>query len=299
MDNFKQYTQIEKWVFTSIFLVLACLLSTNNGSVAIAGLTAITSIVFLYRHRSLIHLDNTDKLVIGVLSAYLLANVPLVIIDWDNMRYFRGASRIILCIPIYIFFKYVVDVSKVYVSGLSWGLFLGSIGAFSLACYQYFYEGRPRVDGFLYSINFGYLACAMIVLSLSLLNSKLHRNILSIAIVLSSFSLITTMTRGAIFVVPIIFVLIYILNYKKIGIRLGLLGLGCLTAISIGLYTVSDSMRERIDFTVAEMSHIANGEISKSVSSGGRITLWIAAIEAFQKKKTIIWYDAFRKRNSQ
>ncbi len=283
MVHSPNYTKIEKWAFASIFFVPALLLSTDNGSVAIVGLTLLFSCFAIYKNRSTIGWDKTDKIVVLCLSAYLLANVPLVIADWDNFRYFRGASRIILCIPIYFCFKYVVDIKKLYTRAISLGLLVGSVGAFTLACYQFFIEGRPRVDGFLYSINFGYLACAMTVLAFSMLKNDHNRNILVVAILLSLFSLISTLSRGAIIALPMVLCFAYIINFRKIGARFGLAGVLLVLIFSLGTYTLSDSIRDRVHYTITELTHIAHGNVESATSSGGRLILWRAAIEAFQQ----------------
>ena len=90
----------------SIFLILALLLSTDNGSVVIAGLTVLICSFLIYKRKKYIHIDRDDKIIIACLSAYAISNVPLAILDWGNLRYFRGASRLVLCIPIYFTFKY-------------------------------------------------------------------------------------------------------------------------------------------------------------------------------------------------
>ncbi|MFN3018100.1 O-antigen ligase family protein [Vibrio coralliilyticus] len=280
-------TLTEQLSSISIFLVLGLLLSTNNYTVAIAALTVFISIAYIIKQRNNIAWDLTDKLVIAVLSAYLVSNIPMAILDWGNFRYFRGASRIILCIPIYFFFKYFVDIEKIYIKALSYGVFFGSIGTVCIATYQFFIEGRPRVDGFLYSINFGYLSCALSTLSLALLKNKKHRIIALIAFSLSVSAMLMTLTRGAIFAIPALLLFAYLLNFKNIGFIRGTIGAILLILISSSLYTYSPKIKKRIDYTAYELTNIINGDTQKAVSTGGRVMLWTAALEAFKERPFI------------
>ncbi|NRF27199.1 O-antigen ligase family protein [Vibrio coralliilyticus] len=277
-------TLTEQLSSISIFLVLGLLLSTNNYTVAIAALTVFISIAYIIKQRNNIAWDLTDKLVIAVLSAYLVSNIPMTILDWGNFRYFRGASRIILCIPIYFFFKYFVDIRKIYVKSLSWGVFIGSIGAVSIAIYQFFIEGRPRVDGFLYSINFGYLACSIAVLSLALLRTKEYRFILFIAFSLSMSAMLMTLTRGAILALPALLIFAYVLNFKNIGIIPGIIGTVIIVLVFSGFYSFSPKFKHRVDYTTYEFNTILAGDTKRKTSAGGRIMLWKASFEAFKER---------------
>ncbi|AXN32105.1 O-antigen ligase family protein [Vibrio coralliilyticus] len=280
-------TLTEQLSSISIFLVLGLLLSTNNYTVVIAALTVFISIAYIIKQRNNIAWDVSDKLVVAVLSAYLVSNIPMVLLDWGNFRYFRGASRIILCIPIYFFFKYFIDIKKIYLNALSHGVLVGSIGAACIAIYQFFIEGRPRVDGFLYSINFGYLSCALSTLSLALFKNKNYRIIALIAFSLSVSAMLLTLTRGAIFALPVLLLFAYLLNFKDIGIIRGVIGVILLMLIFSSLYTISPKIKNRVDYTVYELTNIINGDTQKAASTGGRVMLWTAALEAFKERPLI------------
>lgn len=271
----------------SIFLVLSFLLATKNLSVVIAALTSIISIAYLVIYRKDFSWDNTDKLVVACLSAYLISNIPLTIIDTGNFRYFRGASRLLLCIPIYFFFKYHLRINEVYFKPMVWGVIVGSLGALSIACYQFFIEGRPRVDGFLFSINFGYLACSLSILSVALLVYNYHRALLLISLVASSTALLMTLTRGAIIALPITIIFTCILGFKKNGITRVIIAGFIITALSIALYSKVDVIKKRVDFTIYEAYSILNGDINEAPSSGYRLLLWRAAYEAFKEDPLI------------
>ncbi|MBN3493435.1 O-antigen ligase family protein [Vibrio neptunius] len=271
----------------SIFLILALLLSTNNGSVAIAGATVFVSFLLIYSNKEKIKLDRHDKIVIVCLSAYTISNLPMTFLDWDNFRYFRGASRIILCVPIYFSFKYLLNTKSIYIKPIIWGTIVGCTGAFLLACYQHFVEGRLRVDGFLFSINFGYLACSLAVLALALLRYNILRPLLLLSFLFASIATLMTLTRGAIFVLPIVLALVIAFNIKRIGIKSFLFTSLTLISLIIGSYFVSPQFQNRVDFTVYEITSIINGDVNQAASTGGRLLLWRAAFEAFKERPTV------------
>ncbi|NOH55550.1 O-antigen ligase family protein [Vibrio coralliilyticus] len=280
-------TLTEQLSSISIFLVLGLLLSTNNYTVVIAALTVFISIAYIVKQKNNIAWDLTDKLVVAILSAYLVSNIPMALIDWGNFRYFRGASRIILCIPIYFFFKYFIDIKKIYLDALSHGVLVSSIGAVCIAIYQFFIEGRPRVDGFLYSINFGYLSCALSTLSLALFKNKKYRIIALIAFTFSVSAMLMTLTRGAILALPALLLFAYLLNFKSTGIIRGTIGFILLILISTSLYSFSPKIKDRVDYTVYEITNIINGDTQRAASTGGRVMLWTAALEAFKERPII------------
>ena len=271
----------------SIFLILALLLSTDNGSVVIAGLTVLICSFLIYKRKKYIHIDRDDKIIIACLSAYAISNVPLAILDWGNLRYFRGASRLVLCIPIYFTFKYIIDTKANYIKPLIYGTIVGSIGALLVACYQHFIEGRPRVDGFLFSINFGYLACSLAILSLSLMRFNILRSALVLSFLFSSVATMMTLTRGAIFALPLCIAFIVYLDFKRVSKKNLILTLSSFVVLIVGLYSFSPQVKNRIEYTAYEFSNIVNGHVENAKSSGGRILLWRAAVEAFKERPLI------------
>ncbi|QOU29767.1 O-antigen ligase family protein [Vibrio coralliilyticus] len=283
MTIFNNTQHLDKFTSLSIFLVLGLLLSTENFSVVIAAITSAISLILLFKYRSKIEWSKEDKIFILCLSAYFISNIPMAISDLGNFRYFRGASRLVLCIPIYFYFKYLIETDRLYSKPLIFGVILGSTGAFILACYQFFIEGRPRVDGFLYSINFGYLACTLAVMSLSLMTFKKHRTLLFIGFILSSSAMMMTLTRGAIIALPLVVLSIIALEYTRFGFLKSATALVLIVLISISLYNTTAPFKNRVDFTVTEINNILSGDISKAVSSGGRLMLWKASVEAFKE----------------
>ncbi|NIY92969.1 O-antigen ligase family protein [Vibrio diazotrophicus] len=274
----------------SILLVPTLLLTTKNGSVAIVAITSLYSLFFLVKNYSTLQVNNFDKIVIGCLATYFLIYIPTAISDGSTLRYFQGGIRLLFCIPIYLALTQVFkDISKESVlKYLSIGVILGSIGALILAIYQHFILQMDRVDGFLYSINFGYLATALLCLSssLTIFNRQL-RPWLVLAVLSSCTATFLTFTRGAIFAIPLLIAFSYMVSWKHINWKMMLTVVVLLITTSIGTYTFSSSVKKRIDYTVKEFVNIKEGDLKAARSSGTRLYLWAAAIEAYKESPII------------
>ncbi|MBJ6945647.1 O-antigen ligase family protein, partial [Vibrio cholerae] len=82
-------------------------------------------------------------------------NVPITVIDGGTLRYLDAGIRPLLCIPIYFFIKSEIAKGTNLDSILCTSTILASFGTLAFAVYQFFILNMPRVDGFLFSINFG------------------------------------------------------------------------------------------------------------------------------------------------
>ncbi|MEF1289224.1 O-antigen ligase family protein [Vibrio sp. M260118] len=282
-------------------LVPTFLLSTPNFSVGIIALSVVISTLYVTNNKKFISLGKFDYLVIFILSFYLIGAIPVTIYDGTTTRYFQGGIRLILCIPIYIALthylkKYRVDIREY----LELGVIYGCVSTFTLAVYQFYYLEMVRVDGFLYSINFGYLACSLAFLAFSLVFNSSRKALLTIAFVLGIISVTLTLTRGAIFAIPILLTLIAILKLKSLNFKL-IIAFGTLfIVVCSATYQYSQDFKQRIDFTIYEFSQISSGNINQAVSSGDRLQYWFAAIEAFKKNPTIgLPYDKREELNQE
>lgn len=272
------YLFTKKLIHLCLFLVPALLLCTKNGSVYVIAILALYSLFFIIKHRKNVPRSKFNFFIIAILTAYFIANIPVYLADGiDNLRYFKGASRYIACIPIYFCIKTVLKETNNSRQFFEQGIIVGSIGALAIALYQTFVEGRPRVDGFLYSINFGYLACSLAFLALTLAKNSQYRYFLYIAFSMSIYSTILTLTRGAIFAIPILLVLTFIFYDKKNKVRRTLITLVSLAVISVGLFTISPNLKQRVIETNEDVANISSG----ITSTGIRVELWYAATKAF------------------
>ncbi|MBF4256143.1 O-antigen ligase family protein [Vibrio anguillarum] len=292
---------VNSFALSSLFLVPALLLSTNNFSVVIVAFIVLFSIHYLVKNRTHCDFNKYDLLITCCLGAYFFANLPITIADGSTFRYFQGGSRLLLCIPIYLMFRkaFILRSTQAY-EWLSIGVIVGSFGALVLALYQFVILHMPRVDGFLFSINFGYLACSLAFLALCLSIKSKYKYLLLLAFIASIISTVLTLTRGAIFSIPLLLIFCALLNWKKLNLKLTSTFIVGFIALSLGTYWNSDSVKQRIDYTAYEVSHIISGDVEAATSTGTRLYLWKAATEAFKQSPFIgLPYDERETLNKQ
>ena len=244
----------------------------------------LASISYILNNNYKIQLQRFDKIVIFCLSWYFIGAIPITVYDGETGRYFQGGARLLATVAIYLalidlFRKKSLPVRKY----LEIGVILGSFGTFVLACYQFYFLHMPRVGGFLYSINFGYLACSLTFLSLSFSISSNRRAWLIASFCLGVLSVVLTSTRGAIFAIPILLILFPIYHIQSIKPKLLAVGIVAFLSVCSLSYKFSPSVKYRMDYTAAEFSNIANGHINRATSSGYRLQFWLGAIEAFKQ----------------
>ncbi|MCL9780366.1 O-antigen ligase family protein [Vibrio sp. S4M6] len=275
-----------KLVSIAIFLVPSLLLITKNFSVGVIVLTILFSFYFLFSYRkALAPLNKFDYLCLCVLSIYFLVNIPNTILDLGNLRYLKGGSRIILCIPIYFMMINILNRKSIdkIMDFLRVGVIVGSMGALAIALYQFYFLGEERVNGFLFSINFGYLSCSLAFLALCLSKDKNYRKLLVLAFLASCIACTLTLTRGAIFAIPLLLLTIALLRARELN-ALRTIGVALLfLAITISLVYTSPDLQKRYQFTVSELKDISQGNLNAAASTGGRLELWKASIEAFKR----------------
>lgn len=279
------FTQVSygKSINWLMFLIPALLLTTNNVSIVFIALSIFISIFYLYKNWDTLRFNKFDLIVTLCMSFYFLGAIPITIYDGTTARYFQGGIRLLLCLPIYFALKtYLWSHKLSFKKYLELGVITGSIGAFGLAYYQHFILKMPRVDGFLFSINFGYLACALSFLAFTFSFQSRLKIPLLLSSLLCTLAVVFTYTRGAIFAIPLLLVFIVILNFKKTKKRYIVIGGLSLSLAILAFYNSSSSFKSRMDYTTHELALIASGKVGESTSSGYRLQYWYGAFEAFK-----------------
>lgn len=275
----------KKLLNISIFLVPTLLLTTPNFSVAVILILCIYSVKHIINHKK--KLSNFDWIIIFCLGFYLISNIPNLITDLGNFRYIKGGSRILLCILIYLMLKDKIKTGLYIKASLSWGVFVGSIGALLIALYDFYILKEIRVNGFLFSINFGYLSSSLALLALCLAHSFKHKSLLYIAFFSSGVATILTVTRGAIFAIPIAYIFYFILTWKAKSLKHYAINASVILVLAISTYTVSPAIKYRVDLGVSAIAQLIQGEKNNNKSIGGRLLLWKAAYSAFKESPLI------------
>ena len=273
----------------ALFLILAVLIATPIRSQIFAALLMLYAIGYLVAHRATLQVTRFDWAVIGLLSLYVVSRLPVFVMSGYSARYLSPGLHMLAMVPIYLMLRHLLAATPValprFRTWLEWGVIVGSLGAFGLAVYQWF--ALPRVDGFLFSINFSYLSCAMGFLALGLVRGSSRKGWLLLAAASVLVACVLTLSRGGIFAIPLLLVLLVVLNLDRLGWKVPLAGLAALVVLSWGAYATVQPIKDRVDYTLDEFGHIADGNISSAVSSGGRLQLWVAASHAFAERPLV------------
>lgn len=274
------------------FLIVAFVLATPNYGVAVLVILCAYSIYTIKKSTQKYTLIKIDWLIIAAMSSYFIGFIPNAIHDGTTFRYFDAPLRFLMCIPIYLLFRKQLQLQKIssnYLKkSLEYGAIAGSIGAFILAIYQSQVLKVERVGGFLFSINFGYLACSLAFLCLVFFRQSTHKVFNFIGFGCAIVGTFLTITRGAIFAIPILLAISLIVMYKdKLSFTNVITTLFIVSALFTLAYKFNDKINERINFTVYEAKELLKGNTAKAESTGGRIQLWHGAIEAFKKSPMI------------
>ncbi|MCE0493756.1 O-antigen ligase family protein [Vibrio salinus] len=291
IPNTHIYTKIINYC---LFFSLFFLLCTKNFTVGVVIVLLITSLIYIAKNYKVITITKIDMLVITILSGYFIASLPIYIKDMDSTRYFKGSIRYVCFIPIYFFLKNEIQLPNISRKYLDLGIFIGSVGTITLAIYQHYILNIERVVGYLYSINFGYLACSLAFLSLALSKDSHFKLLLLLSFIFDTYATILTQTRGATFAIPILLILVAFFYKKDNQIKRIFYCTVSIVLFTSIIYVISPNFKERIHFTVNEFTNIYRGDITESVSSGVRLDLWYSAIQSFKESPLI--GQSFKKR---
>lgn len=282
--------KVNQW---ALLLVLILLIATPVRSHAVVALLMLYSIGYLVAHRGSLTVTAFDWAVIGLLLLYLLSRIPIYMIDAQS-RYLAPGAHMAALLPIYLMLRHLVDPADVrdLRRYMEIGVILGCLGALMVAVVQTQWLGHYRADGFLFSINLGYLSCAMGFLAASLIREGRYKSWLVAAAVAAIVTCLLTLARGAIFAVPLLLVLVLALNIDRLGKRIVAAALAMMVALPLLGYAVLPAVQDRVDYTLNEFTNLAEGNIEAAVSSGGRLQLWTAASHAFMARPLIgLAYD--------
>ena len=206
--------QLSKLSNFLIFLIPALLLSTYNLSIVPSFIFCILSLVFLIESLGKVVLGKFEYVFIFFIVLYFFTALPNVFFENFRGRVLDAPIRFLLFIPIFILF--LSGKIKFEIKYLAIGVVVGSFLASLVAGYDWFILNKERVDGFTFSINFGYLSASLFALSLSFLN--LYKNnywklLILFSTLLSLFCVLSTGTRGAYIAIPVIlFIYLFIFN---------------------------------------------------------------------------------------
>ncbi|MGY6563445.1 MAG: O-antigen ligase family protein [Halomonadaceae bacterium] len=273
----------------ALFLILAVLIATPIRSQIFAALLMLYSIGYLIAQRATLHVTRFDWAVVVMLSLYLVSHLPMFVLSDYSSRYLSPGLHMLAMVPVYLMLRHLVGPLELprFRVWLEWGVIVGSLGAFVVALYQWLWVGLPRVDGFLFSINFSYLACAMGFLALSLVRGSSRKAWLIAAGFAVLVACVMTLSRGGILAIPVLAVLLMLFNVDRLGWKVPVAAMAGMVVLSLLAYATVPAIERRVHYTIDEVTNLARGDVGAAVSSGGRLQLWKAASHAFAERPLI------------
>lgn len=290
MRNIFHKKNAKKVNLYSLWLIIFLLAATPIRSTVIVALLMLYSIFFLkYNSKQRKELYTEDYLVIIILLSCLLGRIAPFILSGFSIRYLSAGFHIAASIPIFLMLKQLIDnnyltLLKKYIST---SLGVSGVGVGLVALWQTQILGWKAADGFLYSINFGYMSCAIFVLSLAFSTHKEHRYWLIIGCIGALTAVVLSGSRGAIFPLPLLLITWLFLNLKTISKRNILTIILAAPVLIWATYNYVPTIKERTDIGVSEVSSFIQGEFKREGSFSYRVQLWIAAIEALKENPLI------------
>ncbi|WP_162622989.1 O-antigen ligase family protein [Billgrantia lactosivorans] len=278
----------------ALFLILAVLIATPIRSQIFAALLMLYAIGYLIANRATLRITRFDWAVVGLLTLYLLSHLPVFVLSGYSSRYLSPGFHMLAMVPIYLMLRHLVGPLELprFRHWLEWGVIVGNLGAFVLGMYQLAWLGERRIEGFLFSINFGYLSCAMGFLALALVRGSARKGWLLAAGIAVLIACVMTLSRGAILAIPVLLVLLLALNVDRLGWKLPVGVVASLVGLSLLAYGTVAAIQERVHYSIEEVVNLAQGNVGAAVSSGGRLQLWKAASHAFAERPLVgLTYD--------
>jgi O-antigen ligase len=278
----------------ALFLVLALLVSTPVRVHVLIALLALYAMVYLVLARESVKLSALDYCVLTMLSLYAISHIPVFWLSDFSWRYLSPGLHMVAVIPIYLMLRHASPAISLtrYRDYMEWGSVIGALGAATIAIFQTQWQGNYKADGFLFHINFGYLSCSLLLICAALMQGSSRKFLLALGVLAGLAATLLSISRGAIFVIPLVLAMLLVLNFSRIGaLRVTVVVIGFL-ALAVISYATVPLVKDRMHFTVQEFTSIAKGNVESAISSGGRLQLWRAATEAFKERPSIgLTYD--------
>ncbi|QJQ96024.1 MULTISPECIES: O-antigen ligase [Halomonadaceae] len=278
--------KLNGWV---LFATLVILIATPISATALIAPLMLYATAYLIANRATLAPTRLDWAVIALLLSYLIGRLAPFVMDDFTSRYISAPLHMAASIPIYLMLRHAsaaLDLSR-YRSQLEWGASLGAIGGGALAAYQGLVQGIERAEGFMFYLNFAYLACSLMLICLAMMRGSPRSWWLALGAIGAFMAVLFSQTRGVLLVIPVLLSLVIILNLDRIGWKRLVIGNAAIALLAVGAYATVPIVEERVAFTIEELTQIQQGQIEEAVSSGGRVQLWTAATEAFKARPSV------------
>lgn len=272
-----------------VFLVLLLMAATPVRSTVIVAFLLVYSLIFLWKNKSQFNDVEQHRLyawvIFGLTACFIGRFVPFLMSGFTG-RYISAGIHMLAVVPIFMVLWRIYRSSDQlsFRRRLEWGAVVGAFGAAVVAIYQTQFLGWRQADGFLFSINFGYVSGMLFALCLAFIRHPVIPRLIMLAgLIASVIAVVLSGSRGALFVLPLLVFLWIAFNFGQLTWKRALLTILILPLAAYVSYAVVPMVKERTDRGVAEIVSIFHGDIYEM--RGGeslilRVQLWIAGVEA-------------------
>lgn len=275
-----------------LLLALVLMAATPVRSTVIVLLLLVYSLFFIglssgsFRTRERHYLYTW--IIFGLAACFLGRFTPFLMSGFSG-RYISVGVHMLAVIPVFMLLWriYRPGDQEYFRRFIEYGSCFGAVGAAFLAVYQTQFLGLRQADGFLFSINFGFVSGMLFALCLAFVRRPVvSRGLLVLGVVSAAIAVVLSGARGAIFALPLLVVLWLIFNVGQLTWkRLILLLISIPLAVYLG-YASVPMVKERTDRGLAEVASVIKGDVHEI--RGGesliyRVQLWIAAVEAVKQ----------------
>jgi O-antigen ligase len=268
-----------------IFLIPALSLVVNSGYSYGALFLILLSVFYLIKGSyKLSHLTNEDKLIIFAFLGYFLSFFLSYLVDGFHTRELDRPSRFILAILALIYLT-TIDIKPKF---FLFGVVIGSIGAGSLAIYQFLALEITRPNGFSNTIMFGNDAFLLGLLTLCFckyqvkIKNRLFFIILLIALIFAFSAFILSETRGGWLAATLVFFILWQQSHKKSKLVLLRNVIFCISFFFLIILIISPEKLNRLQSTYIQIQALINGDYSIN-STTLRIEIWKSAWITFKE----------------
>lgn len=271
----------------AILIALVLLVATPVRSTLVVAPLMLYGIGYLIANRHTLRVTLLDWWVVVLLCALLVGRIgPYAVGDYSS-RYLSDGLHMLATVPIYLMLRHAVGQDDVlrFRGFIEWGVIVGSLGGCALAVYQTQWLGMRQADGFLFSINFGYLSANLMTLALVFMGGSTRRGWLALAALSASVAVLLSGARGAWLVIPVVLLLVGLAYAPRLGWKWLGGGAVALPLLAVVAATQVPEVEQRYQKTISEVESIRSGNLDTSV--GYRFQFWYAAVEAFKQRPMI------------
>lgn len=288
-----------------VFSFFVTVLSFKKGYSYVPMLLAIISVIYvavnyLLKKQKFVF-DRDDKLLIFSFIAYFCSFLIPVMIHADGVREIDNPSRVLLFIPLILFFTHF----PLNIKTLLYGIPTGATVVGLLAIYQKFILNLPLPFPEIMRIQAGNIAVTLASMSLVIAiywGIKKHYKLMVITVIAACLGILASAlsgARGGWVGLPAVIAIILFFAYQHLNKKIvfGMLGSLLLSATAI-ISIPQTNVAKRIDVAYQEVNNFFEKN-HRDTSLGARFDMWNSALLGIKEKPILGWgsqgYQALKK----